>query len=98
MARVIQEHIKTPLPTRCCRQAEGGARRHVASRAGQGRAAAEAETETIGFEFVEGPVTRSREKLPGQRQGAPRRAQPKSGRSRRRLEGARPREEPLVKV
>ena len=63
MARVIQEHIKKPLADEVLfGKLKGGG--HVRVVLVKDEAAAEAGTEKIGFEFVEGPVTPKPEKLP----------------------------------
>jgi ATP-dependent Clp protease ATP-binding subunit ClpA len=66
MARVIQEHIKKPLADEVLfGKLKGGG--HVRVVLVTDEAAAEAGTEKIGFEYVEGPVTPKPEKLPGAR-------------------------------
>src|SRR6201985_1530074 len=64
MARVIQEHIKTPLADEVLfGKLKGGGHVRVVlvkDEAAEGK-------EKIGFEFVEGPVTPKQEKLPGAR-------------------------------
>jgi ATP-dependent Clp protease ATP-binding subunit ClpA len=66
MARVIQEHIKKPLADEVLfGKLKGGG--HVRVVLVKDEAAAEADREKIGFEFVEGPVTPKPEKLPGTR-------------------------------
>jgi ATP-dependent Clp protease ATP-binding subunit ClpA len=66
LARVIQEHIKKPLADEVLfGKLKGGG--HVRVVLVKDEAAAEAGTEKIGFEFVEGPVTPKPEKLPGTR-------------------------------
>ncbi|MFX5480800.1 ATP-dependent Clp protease ATP-binding subunit ClpA, partial [Acinetobacter baumannii] len=62
MARVIQEHIKTPLADEVLfGQLKGGG--HV--RVVLVKDETDETKEKIGFEFVEGPVTPKQEKLPG---------------------------------
>src|SRR5437899_1372799 len=66
MARVIQEHIKKPLADEVLfGKLKGGG--HVRVVLVKDEAAAEPETEKLGFEIVEGPVTPKPEKLPGAR-------------------------------
>jgi ATP-dependent Clp protease ATP-binding subunit ClpA len=66
MARVIQEHIKKPLADEVLfGKLKGGG--HVRVVLVKDEAAADAGTEKIGFEYVEGPVTPKPEKLPGAR-------------------------------
>src|SRR6266849_1159571 len=66
MARVIQEHIKKPLADEVLfGKLKGGG--HVRVVLVKDEAAAEADQEKIGFEYVEGPVTPKPEKLPGAR-------------------------------
>ncbi|HWX04575.1 MAG TPA: AAA family ATPase, partial [Bradyrhizobium sp.] len=66
MARVIQEHIKKPLADEVLfGKLKGGG--HVRVVLVKDEAAADAEQEKIGFEYVEGPVTPKPEKLPGAR-------------------------------
>jgi ATP-dependent Clp protease ATP-binding subunit ClpA len=70
MARVIQEHIKKPLADEVLfGKLKGGG--HVRVVLVKDEAAAEAGTEKIGFEFVEGPVTPKPEKLPMSRKRKP---------------------------
>src|SRR3979490_950469 len=65
-ARVIQEHIKKPLADEVLfGKLKGGG--HVRVVLVKDEAAAEADQEKIGFEYVEGPVTPKPEKLPGAR-------------------------------
>src|SRR6266849_1631033 len=66
MARVIQEHIKKPLADEVLfGKLKGGG--HVRVVLVKDEAAAEADQQKIGFEYVEGPVTPKPEKLPGAR-------------------------------
>ncbi|HEY3791130.1 MAG TPA: AAA family ATPase, partial [Bradyrhizobium sp.] len=70
MARIIQEHIKKPLADEVLfGKLKGGG--HVRVVLVKDEAAAEAGTEKIGFEFVEGPVTPKPEKLPVSRKRKP---------------------------
>src|ERR1700732_4452135 len=66
MARVIQEHIKKPLADEVLfGKLKGGG--HVRVVLVKDEAAADAGQEKIGFEYVEGPVPPTPEKLPGTR-------------------------------
>jgi ATP-dependent Clp protease ATP-binding subunit ClpA len=78
MARVIQEHIKKPLADEVLfGKLKGGG--HVRVVLVKDEAAAEAGTEKIGFEFVDGPVTPKPEKLPTPRKRKPKPSGPNGG-------------------
>jgi ATP-dependent Clp protease ATP-binding subunit ClpA len=73
MARVIQEHIKKPLADEVLfgKLKDGGHVRVIVTRDEQGR-------DTLGFEYLEGPVTPKPEKIPAPR---PKSSKPRKPRS-----------------